>query len=126
MKRDSQTIKICKLLGIGRFRNRSLKQSGLTSVQFSSVAQSCPTLFNPKDCSKPGLPVHNLLPDLLKLMSTEVSDAINHLILCCPFLLLPSIFLTSGSFLMSHYFASGDQSIRASASASVLLMNTQD
>ena len=32
-----------------------------TSIQFSSVAQSCPTLCNPKDCSSPGLPVHHQL-----------------------------------------------------------------
>ena len=30
----------------------------LTLVQFSSVAQSCPTLCDPMDCSTPGLPVH--------------------------------------------------------------------
>ena len=33
------------------------------SVQFSSVAQSCPTLCNPMDCSSPGLPVHYQLPE---------------------------------------------------------------
>ena len=32
------------------------------SVQFSSVAQSCPTLCDPMDCSTPGLPVHHQLP----------------------------------------------------------------
>ena len=34
------------------------------SVQFSSVAQSCPTLCNPMNCSTPGLPVHHQLPEL--------------------------------------------------------------
>ena len=33
------------------------------SVQFSSVAQSCPTLCNPMDCSTPGIPVHYQLPE---------------------------------------------------------------
>ena len=33
------------------------------SVQFSSVAQSCPTLCDPMDCSTPGLPVHHQLPE---------------------------------------------------------------
>ena len=33
------------------------------SVQFSSVAQSCPTLCNPMNCSTPGLPVHHQLPE---------------------------------------------------------------
>ena len=48
------------------------------------------------------------------------------IILCCPLLLLPSVFQASGSFLMSWPFASGGQNIRASASASVLPMNIQD
>ena len=48
----------------------------------------------------------------------------NHLILCCPILLLPLIFPTSGSFPMSRLFASCGQSIRASVS--VLLINIQD
>ena len=34
-----------------------------TSVQFNSVTQSCPTLFNPMDCSTPGLPVLHQLPE---------------------------------------------------------------
>ena len=34
------------------------------SVQFSSVAQLCLTLWNPTDCSMPGFPVHHQLPEL--------------------------------------------------------------
>ena len=60
--------------------------------QFSSVAQSCPTLCYPMDCSTPGLPVHHQLQSFLKLMSIESVMPSNHLILCCPLLLLPSIF----------------------------------
>ena len=63
---------------------------------------------------------------LLKLMSIESVMPSNHLILYHPFLLLPSIFPASGSFQMSQFFASGGQSIRVSASASVLPVNTQD
>ena len=37
--------------------------ASLTNVQFSSVAQSCPTLCDPMDCSTPGLPVHHQLPE---------------------------------------------------------------
>ena len=59
-------------------------------VQFSSVAQSCPTLCDPMSCSTPGLPVQLQLPP--KLMSTELVMPSNHLILCRPLLLLPSIF----------------------------------
>ena len=50
----------------------------------------------------------------------------NHLVLCHPLLLLLPIFPASGSFQMSHLFASGGQSIGVSASTSVLRMNTQD
>ena len=40
-----------------------------TSIQFSSVAQSCPTLCDPMDCSTPGLPVHHQLPELVAVYS---------------------------------------------------------
>ena len=58
----------------------------------SSVAQSCLTLCHPTNRSTPGLPVHHQLPELPKLMSIESVMPSNHLILCCPLLLLPSIF----------------------------------
>ena len=45
------------------------------SVQFSSVAQSCPTLCDPKDCSMPGLPVHHQLPEFTKTHVRWVGDA---------------------------------------------------
>ena len=60
---------------------------------------------------------------LLKVMSTELMMPSNHLILCYPLLLLPSIFSNIRVFLVSQLFASGGQSIGASASASVLPMN---
>ena len=51
--------------------------------QFSSVAQLCLTLCDPMDYST---------QSLLKLMSIALVMPFNHLILCCPLLLLPSIF----------------------------------
>ena len=68
------------------------KQNIRLDVQFSSVAQSHPTLCDPMDCSMPGLPVHHQLPELIQLMSTESVMPSNHLILCWPLLLLSSIF----------------------------------
>ena len=66
------------------------------SVQFNSVAQSCPTLYDPTNRSTPGLPVHHQLPEftqrLLKFMSIESMIPSNHLTLSHPLLLLPSIF----------------------------------
>ena len=44
-------------------------------VQFSSVAQSCPSLCNPMDCSTPGFPVHHQLPELAQTQVHWVGDA---------------------------------------------------
>ena len=49
---------------------------GLSSVQFSSVAQSCPTLCDPMNHSTPGLPVHHQLPESTQTHVHRVSDAI--------------------------------------------------
>ena len=98
---------------------------GSSSIQFSSLAQSCLTLCDPMDYSPPGLPVHHQLPSLLKLMSIESVIPSNHLILCRPLLLLSAIFPSIRVFSMSHFFTSGGQSIGASASTSVLPMNIQ-
>ena len=61
------------------------------AIQFSSVAQSCPTLCYPMDCSQASLSITNFR-SLLKLMSIKSVMPSNHLILCRPLLLLPSIF----------------------------------
>ena len=90
-----------------------------------SVAKSRPTLGHPMGYSMPGLPVLHYLPEFAQIHVRWVSDAINHLILCCP-LLLFSFFPASGSFPVSQLFTSGGQSIRASASPLVLPMNIQD
>ena len=67
----------------GPHKSRSWSQGSQNkAVQFSSVAQSCPTLCGPIDCST----------SLPKLMSIESVMPSNHLILCRPLLLLPSIF----------------------------------
>ena len=49
---------------------------GLSSVQFSSVAQSYPTLCDPMNRSTPGLPVHHQLPEFTQTHVQRVSDAI--------------------------------------------------
>ena len=63
---------------------------------------------------------------LLKLMSIESVMPSNHLILCRPLLLPPTIFPSIRVFSNESFFASGGQSIRVSASTSVLPMNIQD
>ena len=61
------------------------------SVQFSSVAQACPTLCDPMNRSIPGLPVHHKLPEFTQTHAHRVSDAIQPSHLCHPLLLLPPI-----------------------------------
>ena len=60
--------------GLLVFKGLFQQQSYLPCVQFSSVAQSCPTLCNPMDCSTPGLPVHHQLLEFTHVH--QVSDAI--------------------------------------------------
>ena len=62
----------------------------------------------------------------LKLMSIESVMPSNHLILCCSFLLILSIFPGIRAFPMSHFFPSCGQNIGVSPSASFLPMNIQD
>ena len=50
--------------------------SHFSSVQFSSVAHSCPTLCNPMNCSTPDLPVHHQLQEFTQTHVHRVSDAI--------------------------------------------------
>ena len=65
--------------------------SGL--VEFSSVLSlSCVQLFSSMDCRTPGFPVHHQLPEFTQTHVHWVSNASNHLIICRPLLLLPSIF----------------------------------
>ena len=69
----------------------ALQSVPLASVQFSSVAQSCPTLCDPMNHSMPGLPVHHQLLESTQHMSIESVMPSNHLILCHSLLLLPPI-----------------------------------
>ena len=92
-----------------------------------SVAQSCPTLCNPMDCSTPSLRVHHQLPELAptqRPLSRWCHPTFSSSVV--PFSSCLQSFPASGSFPLSQLFASGGQRIRASASASALLMNIQD
>ena len=66
------------------------------SVQFSSVTQSRPTLFDPVIAARQAsLSIINSW-SLAKLLSIELVMSSNHLVLCHPLLLLPSIFQIQG------------------------------
>ena len=93
--------------------------------QFSSVAQSCPTLCDPMDCM-PGLPDHHQLPEFTQTQVHWVGDAFQppHPLSspCPPAFNLPSIRV----FQTSQLFASGGQSVWVSASTAVLPISIQD
>ena len=97
-----------------------------TGFQFSSVARLCSTLCSPVDHSMPGLPVHHQLLELTdpcpltQWCHPTISSSVVSFSSCL------QSFPASGSFQMSQLFVSGDQSIEASASTSVLLMNIQN
>ena len=91
-----------------------------------SVAQSCPTLCSPMDCSMPGPPCSSPSPGICS-NSCPVSQWCHPTILpsVFPFSSCLLSFPASGSFPKSQLLASGGQTTGASASASVLLMNIQ-
>ena len=61
----------------GSFINWAIREAPkVHSVHFSSVAQSCPILCDPMDCSTPGLPVHHQIPELAQTHVHWVGDAI--------------------------------------------------
>ena len=90
----------------------------LVIIKINSVAKSCLTFCNPMDCRAPGSPVlHYLLEfaqsfPLSQWCSVTISSSVAHFSSC------PQSFPASGSFPVSWFFESGDQSIGASASVS--------
>ena len=96
-----------------------------SSIQYSSVAQSCPTLwlYKPQHvsppCPSPTPRVHPNPCPLIQWCHPTISFSV------VPFS-CPQSFPASWSFQMSHLFTSGGQSIGVSASTSVLPINTQD
>ena len=94
-----------------------------SSVQFSSIAQSCLTLCDPMNRSTQGLPLPTPGIHLNTCPSSRwCHPAISSSVV--PFSSCPQSLPASGSFPMSQLFTSGGQSTGASASASVLPKNT--
>ena len=99
----------------------------LSSVQFSSVAQSCANSLQPHEsqharppCPSPTPGVHSNSRPLSRWCHPAISSSL------VPFSSCPQSLPPSGSFQMSQLFTSGGQSTGVSASTSVLPMNTQD
>ena len=91
---------------------QSLSHVWLFATPWTAACQASLSITNSRSYPKP--------------MFTESVMPSNHLILCCPLLLLPSIFPSISVLPMTQLFTFGGQSIRVSASTSVLPMNTQD
>ena len=72
-KQQKATFQVIQILST---RGRTLTLSCISSVQFSSVAQSCPTLCDPMNRSTPGLPVHHQRPEFTQTHVHRVGDAI--------------------------------------------------
>ena len=115
-------------INLNHFQKLTHYKSTISSAQFNSFAQSCPTLCDPVDCSMPGLPVYHQLLEFTQTHVHRVGDATqpSHSFSVILFSSHLQPFPTSGSFPMSQFFTSGGQSIGVSASASVLPMNIQD
>ena len=97
-----------------------------TEHQFSSVAQLCPTLCDPMNCSSPGLLSITNSRSSLKLTSIESVMSSSHVILCHLLLLLPPIPPCIKVFSNESTLRMRGQSIGVSALASVLPKNTQE
>ena len=103
--------------------------SSISIIHFVVVDKSYLTLCHPMDCSMPGFPVfHYLSPGIFSnscplswWCHSTISFSVAHFS-SCP----PQSFPASGSFPVSQLLTSGDQSVGASASASILLMNIQN
>ena len=129
-------------LALGNEAKQEVEKSGLRALLFILCSISFP--FNHEDVQFSHSVMSNSLRphglhaacraslsitnswSLLKLMSIESLMLSNHLILCHPLLLLPSIFPSIRTFPVSQFFSSGGQSIGVSAAASVLPMDIQD
>ena len=91
-----------------------------------SVAQLCPTLCDPMDCSTPGLPVPHHLPEFAQVHVHCIGDDIQPSHPLTPSSSALNLSQHQGFFSTSHLFTSDDQNTGASASASVLPVNIQD
>ena len=119
----SSNLQISVLVSLqwGRGTDRALKKQEEIWESCCSVAQLCLTLHDSVDCSSPGVPCPSPSPraclnscSLNRWCHPTISSFV------VPFSFCPQSFPASGSFQMSQFFTSCDQSIGASASASVL------
>ena len=122
----SENLKSCQVAKEGNvFTVWLLLSPWYQWVAVNSVTQSCPTIWDPMDCSTPSFPIHHQLLEFAQTHVHRVSDAIqpSHPLSPSP----PAFNLSQHQGLFQcQFFASGGQNIGVSASTSVLPMNIQD
>ena len=123
-RRETDRLNSCQLLLKTIRRESQLEQTSVLWSCCCSVAQSCQTPCESMDYSMPGLPVLHYLPKFAEIHVHWVDDSIQPSS-AASFSSCPQPFSASGSFPKSQLFTSGEESIKALASASVLLMNIQ-
>ena len=125
--RESRISLFLKIWNVSRSGTTQEKSFESLRQLFPTHSQPYPMLCNSMDCSPAGFPALRQLAELVQTCGHWVDDAIqpSHPLLA-PFFSCPWSSPSSGSFPMSQLLASGGQSIRASALASILPMNIQD
>ena len=126
---DKDVYSVMKEMSIMCFfwNPRVYGNAGRNGLQLSLVAQSCPTLCNPMDCSTPGLPVHHQLSELAQTHVHQVSDAIQlYDPLSSPSPPAFNLYQYKGLFQWVSSLHQVAKVLEFTASASVLPMNIQD
>ena len=75
-REETENLFILQVSSLSAVPSEIPPQQSKSVPQFSSVAQSCPTLCNPMNRSTPGLPVHHQLPEFTQTQVHRVGDAI--------------------------------------------------
>ena len=118
---------LCYCLKWSTWRGELQGREGETPTLLLFSRQVVSDSLWPRGLQHTRLPCPSLSPGVCSnSMSIKLVTPSNHLILCHPLLVFPQSFPASGSLIMSQLFASGDQRIGGSASASVLPMNFRD
>ena len=108
------------------FGSQFFQNFNTTSVSCQFSVSVISTLCDPMNRSTPGFPVHHQLPEPAQTHVIKSLMPSNHLILCCPLLLLPSIFPSIRVFSNESILCICGQSTGVSALTSILPLNIQD
>ena len=93
-----KTIALSRRTFVGKVMSLLFSMLSAVATAAAKSLQLCQTLCDPMDSSMSGFPVHHQLPEIPQTHSTESVVPSNHHIICCPLLLLPSVFPSIGIF----------------------------